>query len=125
MNVSQGFTSDCLLHAPDLLFQLLAIVFKDWLYHGTVTQTVLSYAFVPLVKGQKDPGKTDSYRAIASSSLLLKLFELCILKVWGDQLHSFVSSMDAAPARQPGWSSSSVPAPSLLLLCLIVAKHLT
>ena len=30
----------------------------------------------------------DSYRAIASSSLILKLFERCILLIWGDQLHS-------------------------------------
>ena len=88
MDVSQGFTSDCLLHAPDLLFQLLALVFQDWLVHGTVTHSVLSCAFVPLLKGQKDPGKTDSYRAIASSSLLLKLFELVVLQVWGDRLQS-------------------------------------
>ena len=88
MDVSQGFSSDCLLHAPDLLFELLALVFQDWLVHGTVTSSVLSCAFVPLLKGQKDPGRTDSYRAIASSSLLLKLFELCILQVWGDRLHS-------------------------------------
>ena len=88
MDVSQGFTSDCLLHAPDLLFELLALVFKDWLIHGTVTGSVLSCAFVPLLKGQKDPGQVDSYRAIASSSLLLKLFELVILQVWGDRLYS-------------------------------------
>ena len=88
MDVSQGFTSDCLLCAPDLLFQLLSLVFKDWLIHGTVTKSVLSCAFVPLLKGQKDPSKSDSYRAIASSSLLLKLFELCVLQVWGDRLHS-------------------------------------
>jgi hypothetical protein len=88
MDVSQGFSSDCLLHAPDLLFQLLAPVFQHWLSHGTVTRSVLSCAFIPLLKGQKDPAKSDSYRAIASSSLLLKLFELCILQVWGNRLHS-------------------------------------
>ena len=88
MDISQGFTSDTLLHAPDLLFELLALVFQDWLVHGTVTRSVLSCAFVPLLKGNKDPSKTDSYRAIASSSLLLKLFELVVLHVWGDQLQS-------------------------------------
>ena len=88
MDVSQGFSSDCLLHAPDVLFELLAPVFQDWLVHGTVTSSVLSCAFVPLLKGQKDPSKSNNYRAIASSSLLLKLFELVILQVWGDRLHS-------------------------------------
>ena len=38
--------------------------------------------------GLKDPSLTDSYRAIAGSSLLLKCFEQCILLVWGDQLHT-------------------------------------
>ena len=31
---------------------------------------------------------TDNYRAIAGSSLILKCFELCILLVWEDQLHT-------------------------------------
>ena len=53
-----------------------------------MTSRDLSCAFVPLLKSQKDPGKTYSYRAIASSSLMLKLLELCVLQVWGDQLHS-------------------------------------
>ena len=89
MDVTQGFTSDCFLHAPDILFELLSLVFKDWLIHGTVTKSILSCAFIPLLKSSlKDPAKTDSYRAIAGSSLLLKLFEQCVLLVWGDLLHS-------------------------------------
>ena len=32
-------------------------------------------AITPLVKGSKDPALSGSYRAIAGSSLLLKLFE--------------------------------------------------
>ena len=42
MDVSQGFSSDCMLHAPDRLFQLLALVFQHWLAHGTVTRSVLA-----------------------------------------------------------------------------------
>ena len=42
---------------------------------------------MPLFKGcLKDPSKTDSYRAIAGSSLLLKLFDNVILLLWGDLL---------------------------------------
>ena len=88
MDVSQGFASDALLHGPDLLFGLLAQVFRSWLLHGTVTKSVLACAFIPLVKGSKDPALSGSYRAIAGSSLLLKLFERCILLTWGDQLQS-------------------------------------
>ena len=88
MDVSQGFSSDALLHGPDLLFAHLALIFRSWLLHGTVTKSVLACAFIPLVKGSKDPAQSGSYRAIAGSSLLLKLFERCILLVWGDKLHS-------------------------------------
>ena len=88
MDVSQGFSSEALLHAPDLLFGLLALVFKDWLTHGTVTKSVLVCAFIPLLKGSKDPASTDNYRAIAGSSLILKIFERVILIIWGDHLNS-------------------------------------
>ena len=88
MDVSQGFSSDALLHAPDVLFELLALIFRDWLTHATVTKSVLVCAFIPLLKGNKDPGNSNSYRAIAGSSLILKLFERCILLIWGDKLHS-------------------------------------
>ena len=47
-----------------------------------------SSAFIPLVKAGKDSALSGSYRAITGSSLLLKLFERCILLVWGDKLHS-------------------------------------
>ena len=82
MDVSQGFSSNCLLHAPDLLFELLALIFKDWLTHGTVTNSILACAFLPLIKNSlKDPTVTDSYRAIAGSSLILQSFEHCILLI--------------------------------------------
>ena len=88
MDVSQGFSSDALLHGPDKLFGLLGLVFRSWLLHGTITKSVLACAFIPLVKGSKDPAQSGSYRAIAGSSLLLKLFERCVLLVWGDLLQS-------------------------------------
>ena len=85
-DVSTSFTSDAILNAPDNFFDLLAPVFRSWLVHGTVT---LSCAFLPLCKGGlKDPSKVDSYRAIAGSPLLLKLFDNVILLLWGDCLGS-------------------------------------
>ena len=86
MDVSQGFSSDALLNGPDILFKKLASIFRSWLRHGKVTRQVLACAIIPLVKGSKDPARTDSYRAIASSSLLLKLFERCVIMIWGDHL---------------------------------------
>jgi hypothetical protein len=67
----------------------MAPVFRSWLIHGTVTLSLLACAFLPLFKGGlKDPSKTDSYRAIAGASLLLKLFDNVVLLLWGDRLSS-------------------------------------
>ena len=86
-DISQSFTSDAILNAPDIFFDHIALIYRSWLIHGTVTLTLLSCAFLPLFKGGlKDPGLTDSYRAIAGSSLLLKLFDNVVLLLWGDRL---------------------------------------
>ena len=86
-DISGSYTSEAILNAPDIFFDHLALVYRSWLLHGTVTLSLLSCAFLPLFKGGlKDPSKTDSYRAIAGSSLLLKLFDNVILLLWGDVL---------------------------------------
>ena len=71
------------------MFDSLAAVFRSFLIHGDVTLELLSCAFLPLFKGGlKDPHKSDSYRAIAGSSQILKLFDNVILLLWGDLLGS-------------------------------------
>ena len=88
-DVTGSYTSDTILNAPDIFFENIAMVFKSWLVHGTVTKTLLACAFLPLFKGGlKDPSQTGSYRAIAGASLLLKLFDYVILTIWGDLLGS-------------------------------------
>ena len=84
-DVTDAYSSDALLNAPDYLFHLLASVFRSYLTHGTLTLQILSCAFLPLFKGGlKSPDKFDSYRAIAGASQLLKLFEYVVLILWGD-----------------------------------------
>ena len=84
IDVTESYSSDAFLHAPDYLFELLADVFKSYLIHGTVTLQILSCAFLPLFKGGlKKPESFDSYRAIAGASQLLKLFEYVVLILWG------------------------------------------
>ena len=87
-DVSESYTSDAILNAPDSFFDMIAIIYRSWLVHGSVTLSLLACAFLPLVKGRKDPGKTDSYRAIAGSALLLKLFDKVVLLIWGHMLAS-------------------------------------
>ena len=88
-DVTEVYSSDVFLHAPDTLFVHLAAVFRSFLFHGTVTLQILCCAFLPLFKGGlKNPDVFDSYRAIAGASQLLKLFEYVIIMVWGDRLRS-------------------------------------
>ena len=108
-DVSGSFTTDALLHAPDSFFELLAMVYRSWLVHGTVTPSLLACAFLPLLKNTlKNPADTNSYRAIAGSSLLLKLFDQCVLLVWGDMLASdsllfgYIRKVQAPPSVA-GW----------------------
>ena len=88
-DVSGSFSSDMILNAPDIFFDILARIYRSWIIHGTVTLSLLSCAFIPLFKGRlKDPANPDSYRAIASSSLLLKLFDNVIILLWGHYLQT-------------------------------------
>ena len=57
-------------------------MFRSWLV------SLLACPFLSLKRGLKDPASTDSYKAIAGSSLLLKLFDNVILLLWGDRLGS-------------------------------------
>ena len=87
--MSEGFTSDALINAPDIMFEQLAGVYRSWLVHGTVTPSLLACAFLPLLKNAlKDPSDTGNYRAIAGSSLFLKLFDKVVLLLWGHLLSS-------------------------------------
>ena len=88
-DVTEGYTSDAILNAPDILFNQLAKVYRSWLYHGTVPLNLLACAFLPLLKSSlKNPAEANSYRAITGSSLLLKLFDQVILLLWGHLLSS-------------------------------------
>jgi hypothetical protein len=86
-DVSEGFASDAILNGPDILFDLLAMMFRSWCVHGTVTPSLLACAFLPLLKSAlKDPADPGSYRAIAGSSIVLKLFDKVVLLLWGHLL---------------------------------------
>ena len=86
-DVTGSYTSDAIKNCPDIFFELIASVFRSLLSHGTVTLSMLSCAFLPLFKGGlKDPGSTDSWRAVAGSSVILKLLDNTILNVWGHLL---------------------------------------
>ena len=86
-DVTGSYTSDAIKACPDSFFHCLAAVFRSWLTHGSVTPSFLACAFLPLFKGGlKDPSNTDSYRAVAGASVILKVFDYVVLYLWGDLL---------------------------------------
>ena len=55
-DVSGSFVSDALKNAPDILFHQIAAIFRSWLYHGSVTESLLACSFLPILKSSlKDP----------------------------------------------------------------------
>ena len=89
IDVNMGYSSDVLRHAPPILYEKLAAIFRSFLTHGTITLSILSCSFMPLLKSvRKDPSQFDSWRAVAGASQLLKLFEYVILNIWGGHLQS-------------------------------------
>ena len=49
-DMSEGFTSDAILNAPDLMYDQHASVYRSWLVHGTVIPSLMACAFLPLLK---------------------------------------------------------------------------
>ena len=82
-----AFNSDCLMRAPPMLFHHLANIFKRFLIHGHVSKTLLIAVIVPLLKDKLgDSGCRDNYRTIALSSILLKIFDLMVILLFGKSL---------------------------------------
>ena len=79
-DVLYEFNSDCLLNAPEALLIHLSNLFRIFLVHGKIALILLLCSLIPIVKDNlADTTSSDNYRAIAKSSLILKLFEWIIL----------------------------------------------
>ena len=88
-DVQFEFNSDCLLNAPVVLLDHVANIFRMFLVHGKVAVILLLCSLVPIVKDNLgDMTSSDNYRAIAKSSLILKLFDWIVLLTQGDKLSS-------------------------------------
>ena len=60
-DVTGSYTSDPIHSCPPIFFEKMAAMVRSWLYHGTVTPSLLSCAYLPLYKGGlKDPASLSS-----------------------------------------------------------------
>ena len=88
-DVMFSFSSDCIINGPPLLKMHLANLFRVFLVHGQVADILLLCSLIPIVKdGLADLTSSENYRAIAKSSLILKLFDWVILLHQGEKLSS-------------------------------------
>ena len=96
-------TSDCLINAPNNLFDRLSIILKAYLMHGHISNFLLISTLLPIIKDKLgDSSVSKNYRSIAISSVVLKLFDWVIILLYGDKLKLH----DLQFAYQPGVSTS-------------------
>ena len=80
-------TSDFLVHAPDIVFQLLALCLKSYLIHAHVSDFLLISMLIPIIKNKLgDITSSNNYRSIAISSLIMKLFDIVIITLFKENL---------------------------------------
>ena len=81
-------SSDCFREAPDILFKILALIFKSYVSHGHVSKFLLLSTLIPIIKNKLgDITSSSNYRSIAISSVVLKIFDLVILSFFKDKLN--------------------------------------
>ena len=83
------FSSDCISNGPTELVEHLTKLIRSFVVHGYVPYFLLICTLVPIVKNNLEDITTSSnYRAVAISSLILKILDLVILIIDGDKLDS-------------------------------------
>ena len=82
-----NFGSDAFIKAKEVIAEPIAFLLKSFLIHGFVPLFLLVCSLVPLVKDKLgDISSSDNYRAIAISSLLLKIFDWVLILLFSDKL---------------------------------------
>ena len=75
-----SFKSDALINGKDVLTNYLTVLFQSFLIHGYIPHSILTSTLQPIIKDKLgDKCSSSNYRAIGSSSLLLKLLDKIVL----------------------------------------------
>ena len=78
-DVNYGFKSNAILNAVDILTKYITLLLQSFLIHGYVPKELIMCSLKPIVKDNMgDKLSSDNYRAIGSSSLLLKVLDWVI-----------------------------------------------
>ena len=72
------------LYTISYTIYILSLLFRSFLIHGHIYKKLLTCALSPIVKDSTgDIASSKNYNAIAISSLILKIFDICILILIG------------------------------------------
>ena len=86
-DVDFDWKSEAFIHGIDCLASPLAFIFKSFLIHGHISNFLLLCALVPIIKDKLgDKTSSSNYRAIAISSLFMKIFDWILLILFGENL---------------------------------------
>ena len=82
-----SYSSDCIRHGTEFLFEMLAVAFQSFLIYGHLTLFLLLATLIPIIKDKLGSiNSSKNYRSIAISSLILKLFDWIIINLYGPLL---------------------------------------
>ena len=93
-----------LLYSPDSLLDLISKLFSACVIHGYLPVDMIKGMINPLVKDPYgDLSNSDNYRPVMLSSVLLKLFEYCLL----EKISPYFSFNDRQHGFRPKYSTST------------------
>lgn len=82
-----GIEPEHLSHAHPIVVMQLCTLFNIMLRHAVVPTAFLHGIVIPVIKNKRgDTTVTDNYRPITLSTCLSKLFELCIIELYGNKM---------------------------------------
>jgi hypothetical protein len=86
---SDNIEAEHLVYSHPLLCSILTMLFNCMIMHGKVPMGFGFGIIVPVIKGNNlDNSVSENYRGITLSSGVSKLFEMCLLELYGDYLKS-------------------------------------
>ena len=86
-DVNFSFKSNAILNAVDLLTKYITALLQSFLIHGYVPKDLIMCSLKPIIKDKLgDKLSSDNYRAIGSSSLILKVLDWVIFILYESNL---------------------------------------
>ena len=97
-----GIHSNHLKYCDDLFSELISLLFSTFTKHEYAPQSLIRGMIIPTVKDKfGDVESSNNYRPIMSSSVILKLFEYCLLK----KISPYLEISDAQHGFRPNHST--------------------